>query len=212
MLKYIQTQRARIGSNTIETAIITIKELDRNTLNIAELLQEHTKTHYNKYALIPAEKLIAEYFSELLRLFHHKSSMPPTYSVPNLFVELTTAVIRELRVSPSIIVHTSIERTDIHDFVNLVERAFKVSMSSILNTDQKILPDRPVAPLTKHNLRGFTQRHSEIQSKIKSRKAKSQIITKPDDNDKLNIKIPAKYSSSSASPSPRSTKQETKDD
>jgi hypothetical protein len=81
MLKHIQTQRSRIGSNNIETAILTARELDRNTLDISAMLQEHTNTHYNKYASVSAEKLIAEYFSELMRLFHHKSSMPTTYSV-----------------------------------------------------------------------------------------------------------------------------------
>jgi DUF438 domain-containing protein len=126
-----------------------------------------------------------------------------------IFVDYTRSIIRELRIQPTIIVHIGIDRTDINEFVDLVERAFKVAMATILNTDQKSIPDRPVAALTKRNLRGFTQRHSEIQSKIKSRKAKSQIIT---DNDKLNIKIPTKYSSDEDGDNESVvTKQETKE-
>lgn len=209
MLKYIQTQKARLGYNTMETAIVTIREVEKNTLEVAQLLQDHTQTRYNQGALIPAEKLIAEYFSEVLRLFHHKSSLPPTYSVPNLFVEFTVSIIREFRIRPSIIVHASIEKSDIHDVVDLIERAFKIMIASIVNIDQKTLHDRPVAALTKQNLSSFTKRHSDIQSKIQSRKARSQVIT---GQDKMHIKLPTKYSSSSSESGSESdvNKQESK--
>jgi hypothetical protein len=94
-------------------------------------------------------------------------------------------------------VHSNVKKSDISDVVDLTERAFRTMIASIVNVDQKTLHDRPVAALTKQNLRSFTKRHSDIQSKIhQSKKTRSQIVT---DKDMLHIKLPNKYSSSSSS-------------